>query len=189
MRIYTKKGDNGITTLMEEIRVSKTDDRIELLGTIDELSSHIGLAKAAMRKDDKERLSLIQQELIKMMAGIAEPRNIEYKFHEEQICRIEKEIDKVENLFSRDNKFVLYGGCEISARLDIARAVARRVERRFRKVNMNYVCDMQAMKYVNRLSDYLYILARYEDYKTEQNSKNDEFDEIVERVLKNIEIK
>lgn len=70
----------------------------------------------------------------------------------------------MESLFPRIKDSVLYGGCEQSARLDMARAVARRAERRFRKAAVNYGADPKAMQYLNRLSDYLYVAARYADY-------------------------
>ena len=124
MKIYTKNGDTGKTSLMNGISVSKSDDRIELLGTIDELSSHIGLAKVIASQPLQDRLSQIQKALIQMMAGIADPRNLNYRFTKEETFMLEEEIDRLEGLFPRAKEFVLYGGCELSARLDVARAVA-----------------------------------------------------------------
>ncbi len=126
MKIYTKNGDTGKTSLMNGVSVSKSDDRIELLGTIDELSSHIGLAKVIASQPLQDRLSQIQKALIQMMAGIADPRNLDYRFTKEETFMLEEEIDRLEGLFPRAKEFVLYGGCELSARLDVARAVARR---------------------------------------------------------------
>ncbi len=189
MKLYTKKGDSGMTSLMNGVQVSKTDDRVELLGTIDELSSHIGLAKILLSEDSKKELSSIQESLITIMAGIADPRNLNFKVKEEQITYIEEQIDKIENSFPREKKFILYGGCESSARLDIARAVARRAERRFRKVELHYGVDLKAMQYMNRLSDYLYILARYEDYKAKKHMEHPQVEQVVQEVLRNIQIK
>lgn len=169
MKIYTKQGDAGMTSLLGEQQVSKTDDRIELLGTIDELSSFIGLAKAAIIEENKkEQLSYIQQILMQIMVGISDSSCEEYRMNEVELPKLEKAIDEVEQEFPRMKTFVLYGECEISARLDVARAVARRAERLFHKVNSNYKTDEKAIQYMNRLSDYLYILARYEDYKYKQ---------------------
>lgn len=78
---------------------------------------------------------------------------------------MEEQIDELEAAFPRARDFVLYGGCELSARLDIARAVTRRAERRFRKVAQNYGADAKAMQYVNRLADYLYVEARFADHQ------------------------
>lgn len=181
MSIYTKTGDEGRTSLMNQVGVSKWDDRIELLGTIDELSSQIGLAKAAAPDSLKERLSRIQRELIQMMAGIAEPGNREYRFTDGHIAWLEAAIDEQEASFQRPKEFVLYGGCERSARLDVARAVARRAERRFWKVEKAFGADKKAVQYINRLSDYLYVEARYAD-EQERICR-----EVAEQVVKRME--
>ena len=164
MSIYTKKGDSGKTSLMDGISVSKSDDRIELLGTIDELNSSIGLAKVIADHPLYDELARRQQELLQMMNGIADPRNPDHRFTKEETLTLEEGIDHMESLFPRIKDFVLYGGCEQSARLDMARAVARRAERRFRKAALKYGADPKAMQYLNRLSDYLYVAARYADY-------------------------
>ena len=163
MGIYTKTGDNGTTSLLNRARVSKCDDRIELLGTIDELSAQLGLAKVLLCDTGKANISKIQETLITIMAGIAEMYSQKYRISEETVTWLEENIDKLESKFEREHKFVLYGGCEASARVDVARAVARRAERRFTKVNQIHRADKNAMKYINRLSDYLYVLARYID--------------------------
>lgn len=164
MGIYTKQGDRGTTSLMNGISISKADDRIELVGTIDELNSLIGLAKVIAVPELHEKLTGIQRELMQMMAGIAEPGNQKYLFTKEQTLALEEDIDWLEGRFPRAKEFVLYGGCEQSARLDVARAVARRAERRFRVVAQKYGADAKAVRYMNRLSDYLYMAARYADY-------------------------
>lgn len=182
MNIYTKKGDTGSTSLCNGVRISKADDRIELVGTIDELSSFLGLAKVVADEQLKDALSHIQRNLILIMAGVADPKNMEYRFHKEETDFLEKEIDRLEQSFSRAKEFVLYGGCEVSARLDVARAVARRAERRFQKVSRNYGADANAMQYMNRLADYLYIWARYLDAEIKQQENAT----IEETVVKNI---
>lgn len=173
MSIYTKNGDDGKTSLMNGISVSKSDDRIELIGTIDELNSALGLAKVLTNGALYERLSQIQRELMQMISGIADPRNLDYRFSKEEVLSLEEEIDRMEAAFPRAKDFVLYGGCEQSARLDMARAVARRAERRFRIVFQNYGADPKAMQYMNRLSDYLYVTARYMDYLISTRSETD----------------
>ena len=147
------------------MKVAKYDDRMELLGTIDELSSHIGLAKVVADPEIKDRLSKIQEELIQVMAKIADPGNKKYCLVDEQVLYLERTIDQLEQSFQRRREFVLYGGCELSARLDVARTIARRAERRFVKVSKGYNTDSKALEYMNRLSDYLYIEARYADYR------------------------
>lgn len=165
MKVYTKNGDSGTTSLMHGISVSKSDDRVELIGVIDEANSHIGLAKVLSDDTLNRQLSHIQKNLIQIMAGIADPGNLDYRFNREETLGLEEEIDHLEASFPRVKDFVLYGGCELSARFDVARAVIRRAERRFRKVSQNYGADAKAGQYINRLADYLYIAARYADYR------------------------
>lgn len=165
MKLYTKRGDCGNTMLLNE-EVSKCDERIELLGTLDELSSHVGLAKVVGTHEIRIRLSKIQEELIQMMAAVADNEDTRYGFRQEQTFELEKIIDDLERMFPREKKLVLYGGCELSARLDVARAVARRAERTYWQLSKTYQTDNNALQYLNRLSDYLYIEARYADYRT-----------------------
>jgi cob(I)alamin adenosyltransferase len=112
----------------------------------------------------KDKLAKIQGDLMLLMAKVADPRKREYSFTQEQVTFLEAEIDRLEAAFPRKKAFVLYGGCELSARLDVARTVARRAERRFFKAAQWYGADAKAQQYINRLSDYLYIEARYADY-------------------------
>ena len=79
--------------------------------------------------------------------------------------KLEEKIDALEDKFEREKKLVLYGSCEESARLDLARVAARKTERYFWKVQKEYELDILAIQYMNRLSDYFYVLARFEDYK------------------------
>ena len=156
MKVYTKKGDGGNTSLANGMSVSKADDRIELIGTIDELNSYIGHAKVLSEDHLKTNLAEIQRTLMKIMAAVADPRD-----------------------------FVLYGGCELSARLDIARAVTRRAERRFRKVAQNYGADAKAMQYVNRLADYLYVEARFADHQAGNTEEGKLRETVIQNVMKN----
>ena len=165
MAIYTKTGDGGTTSLFNRARVPKFDERIELMGNIDELNSQLGLVKVIMCDKGKENIETIQKDLMKIMAGIADFSNTSHRVCDSMIGFLEERIDKTESLFPREHSFVLYGKCEASARIDVARAVARRAERRFCKVSQIYGADAKAIMYINRLSDYLYVLARYIDYK------------------------
>lgn len=165
MKLYTKQGDGGKTSLANGGKVPKYDDRMELLGAIDELSAQIGMAKVVADPELKERLARIQRDLMQLMAKVADQRQHAYSFSQEQVSFLEEEIDRLEEAFPRKKEFVLYGGCELSARLDVARTVARRAERRFWKATQWYGGDTKAQQYINRLSDYLYIEARYADYR------------------------
>ena len=167
MKIYTMTGDGGYTSLLNNSRVSKTDDRIELLGSIDELSSHLGLAKVAADTAFKEDISKIQSTLIKLMASVASNASSQYALSCNDVKFLESKIDEMENGFERSKGFVLYGGCELSARLDVARAVARRAERAYCRALRFHHLDSNSQKYLNRLADYLYVCARCADYKSE----------------------
>ena len=173
MKVYTKKGDGGNTSLANGMSVSKADDRIELIGTIDELNSYIGHAKVLSEGHLKTNLAEIQRTLMKIMAAVADPRNLDYRMSAE------------ETAFPRARDFVLYGGCELSARLDIARAVTRRAERRFRKVAQNYGADAKAMQYVNRLADYLYVEARFADHQAGNTEEGKLRETVIQNVMKN----
>ena len=173
MNLYTKTGDNGTTNLMKLQNVSKTDDRIQLLGSIDELTSNIGLIKASENNEDiLKELERIQQNLMKIMAGVADQFNREHKMSDEETIHLEEEIDRLENSFSRKKEFVLPGSNVKSAQIDVTRTIARRTERALIMVDKKYNADPGAKKYMNRLADYFYILARYVDYLYENSVTN-----------------
>ena len=92
MSVYTKTGDRGTTSLANGLSISKSDDRIELLGTIDELNSHIGLAKVLADSALKDQLSHIQRNLMQIMACVADPRNMDYRFSSDETKELEGEI-------------------------------------------------------------------------------------------------
>ncbi|MDO4307769.1 MAG: cob(I)yrinic acid a,c-diamide adenosyltransferase [Eubacteriales bacterium] len=164
MNIYTKNGDKGTTDLIRTKNVSKSDDRIQLVGTIDELTSHLGLVKTMLDDPDVIRiLEKIQATLITVMAGVADPYNREYKISDDKTAVLEEEIDRMEGLFERPKKFILPGACRLSAEIDVARTVARRAERALALVSVKFGADTGTKKYMNRLADYLYVLARYTD--------------------------
>ncbi len=163
MKIYTRCGDRGETSLADGTRVSKSDERIELLGTLDELSSFIGMAKPLCGDELKAKLSQIQKELMQIMAAIANVGTTALAVKEQQIEALEQEIDRLGGLYTSPINFVLYGGSELSARLDVARSVARRAERIFCKTMPHISLDLLFLRYLNRLSDYLYAAARYSD--------------------------
>lgn len=187
MKVYTRNGDNGRTSLLDGRSVLKTDDRIELLGTIDELNSHIGMAKVLADDELRTQLTHIQKTLMSIMSGVAAPMKREYRFDAKETEELERWIDAMEDSFERPRSFVLYGGCEESARLDVARAVARRAERRFRTVAQKYVADKKAMAYVNRLSDFLYVAARRADDLADHVRSEGIRQEVIRDVLKNSE--
>ena len=164
MNIYTKNGDRGITSLTQTKNISKSDDRIELVGAIDELTSHLGLIKTmSIPAGALRMLEDIQHTLIRLMAGVSDPYNKEYRIEAKKTQALEAEIDRLEGLFDRPKEFVLPGNNRISAEIDIARSVARRAERALASVSVKFGADNESKKFMNRLGDYLYVLARYAD--------------------------
>ena len=171
MNIYTKNGDRGTTDLVRTKNVSKSDDRIQLVGTIEELISHLGLVRTMMKDQDMiHSLEKIQGTLTAAMAGVADPYNREYKLGDERTELLEQEIDRLSGLFQEPSGMILPGKNRLSAEIDITRAVARRAERMVAAVSVKFGADNGTKKYMNRLADYLYVLARYTD-ATEDNGE------------------
>lgn len=171
MNIYTKTGDNGTTSLTKYSNVSKSDDRIQLLGNIDELTSNLGLVKAsASDRYIIEEIERIQKNLMTIMAGISDSDNHIYELNENEVIHLEKEINLIEQSFERKKEFILPGSTTHSAQIDITRTIARRSERWLSLVDRKFKSDQGARKYMNRLADYLYMLARKTDYLN-QNKK------------------
>ena len=176
MSIYTANGDKGTTNLVHTKNVSKSDDRIQLVGTIDELSSHLGLIKTMMSKaDDIRFIENIQRTLNAVCLGVADPFNREFRTEDDRTGQLEEEISRLEGLFHcPEEENILPGSSRLSAELDIARAVARRAERDLAAVSVKFGADNGAKKYMNRLSDYLYVMARYMETTEQPVQKKEE---------------
>lgn len=171
MNIYTKNGDKGTTSLIHTKNISKSDDRINLVGTIDELTSNLGLIKTLLRECPAEEyqtqavqmLEEVQEKLILVMAGVADPYKKDYRIDQTLTEKLEAQIDRLEAEFDRPKEFILPGKTKLSAQIDIARTVARRAERALAQVSVKFGADNGAKGLMNRLADYLYVLARYVD--------------------------
>lgn len=164
MRIYTKTGDKGTTSLFDGNRVAKDDIRVESYGTIDELGSFMGLAKNYVEDDDiKELIENIQNKLFTLASNLATEDEANIKFHivENDIVFLEGIIDKYMNLLDNPMGFIVPGSNTKSAYLHVARTVCRRAERRIISLSRVAIVDPLLIKYVNRLSDCLYALARF----------------------------
>ncbi len=156
MSIYTRTGDFGTTSLYGGKRISKADCQIETCGSIDELTSYIGLAVIKL-KDKKEADSLveIQKDLYKIMSFLSGAK-IDLSPLEKKVIEFEKRIDLMEEKLPKLNKFILPGGTEISSWFHILRVICRRAERNVVRFNNNIII----VKYLNRLSDLLFVMAR-----------------------------
>ena len=170
MRIYTAKGDQGQTDLLGE-RVGKDDPRIELLGSLDETTSAIGLGRAHARAARTgERLVAAQRDLYQIMAELAftdELRPDGFQLPEERVAWLETEIARATEEVTLPPQFVLPGDTAGGAVLDVARTVARRAERAAVVLDRaGHISNPQILRYLNRLSSLLFILARAEDAQT-----------------------
>ncbi|SCH73017.1 Cob(I)yrinic acid a%2Cc-diamide adenosyltransferase [uncultured Blautia sp.] len=164
MEVYTGYGDKGMTDLSHTKNVSKSDDRICLMGSIEELVSHIGLVRALIGDGDVVRmLEKISETLKKITDGVSDPYNREFKVSEDRTELLEEEIGWMRKIFSGERLPILPGDSRVAAEIDVTRAVARRAERELALVSVKFGSDTGAKKYMNRLSDYFYVLARYVD--------------------------
>ena len=165
MKIYTKKGDKGETSLLGGTRVSKSHIRIESYGTVDELNSWIGLIRdQQIDKDTKKILIHIQDRLFTIGSHLAsDPTKHGIKIpdiKEENVTALEKEMDKMNEVLPEMKNFVLPGGHSIVSYCHIARCVCRRAERCVVHLANEEKVEGIIIKYLNRLSDYLFVLSR-----------------------------
>ena len=172
MKIYTKTGDKGTTALYGGTRVKKYNLRIDSYGTVDELNSYIGLIKDQEISDTvKEVLLRIQNELFTLGAMLATPPEKETlksgkerlnipKVNENSITFLENEIDKIDEVLPQMTHFILPGGHQAVSFCHVARCVCRRAERLCVELNDEENINSDILKYVNRLSDFLFTLAR-----------------------------
>ena len=162
MSIYTKRGDRGITDMAHTSNISKSDDRIRLLGTIDELNSHIDLVRSMLSQAEViSLLENIQNNLNLIAAGVSNPYDRNSRISEKETAFLETETDRMEALCAQPVPEKLTGKNRLAAEIEITRAVARRAERCLAQVSVKFGADNESKKFLNRLSDYLYILARY----------------------------
>ena len=168
MKIYTKTGDKGSTSLIGGTKVPKSHLRIEAYGTVDELNSYIGLCRDLLSDNAiRELLQEIQDRLFTIGSSLAcdpekEPRMRLPDLKETDIQLLEKSIDKMNEDLPEMKSFILPGGHTTVSHLHIARCVCRRAERCVVRLEMESPeKDSLTLKYLNRLSDYLFVLARY----------------------------
>lgn len=164
-RIYTKTGDAGDTSLFDGTRVAKSDARVDAYGHVDELCAWLGLVVTATEPGDiPVAIARVQRELFAVGARLADPRHRiaprlgKADLGPEAAARLESEIDRFETELDPLRHFILPGGAEAGARLHVARAVCRRAERAV--VALGAEADSGVVVYLNRLSDWLFVLAR-----------------------------
>ena len=172
MKIYTKYGDKGKTKLYGGHTVSKTNVRVEAYGTMDELCSLVGLIVAEMKeyielKDLVEEVEEIQQQLFDCGSDLATPRELRpYKQTPDMIEFLENKIDEYGVQLPKLEKFIIPGGHKVSALFHQARTMTRRLERRIVAViESDELVNLVGQKYINRLSDYFFVVARLVNMK------------------------
>jgi cob(I)alamin adenosyltransferase len=166
MKIYTKKGDAGETGLFGNARVPQDDLRIRTYGTFDELNSILGLSlsEADLPKTLRPILERVQAELFQLGAEIATPRGKDSGIllvTEASTEKLETEIDKMESELPPLKTFILPGGTRVSSLLHLARTVCRRAERELITLNRAEPQRADVLQYLNRLSDHLFVAARF----------------------------
>lgn len=167
MKIYTKKGDKGETSLFGGQKVSKNSKRITSYGTVDELNSVLGMARAfGTSKEGNKLLQIIQQQLFVLGADLATPASKSVRIDrisESEVQFLEENIDKLEESLKPLKHFILPGGIQSAAVLHYARTVCRRAERNTVDCSQEEEISALAIQYLNRLSDFLFVLARFEN--------------------------
>ncbi len=169
MKIYTRGGDKGETGIHGGLRVDKDDIRIEANGTLDELNSLLGLirALAGEKHEWQEMLYFLQKELMVVMSHVATPAGLRSQnpnpLSEDLDVYCERQIDRLNSLMAHPSShFILPGGNVLSAQCHVARTVARRAERRLWTLNREDELPPVILRFVNRLSDLLFTMARQE---------------------------
>lgn len=164
VKIYTKTGDSGTTSLFGGKRLTKDDTRVEAYGTVDELNSLLGIILAENPQADViKKVTRVQKELFVLGSDLSAPYDIKVKvprISKTYITRLEKEIDRMEQNLPKLKNFILPGGSLIGSKLHLARGVARRAERATASLSSKEKINRNAQIYINRLSDWLFVLAR-----------------------------
>ena len=172
MKIYTKTGDSGETSLFDNTRVSKADARVDAYGEVDEVNACLGAARAAGMDDDMAALvESLQKDLFALGARLADPsariaaRVEKAVIGDAAIARLEQAIDRLEETLPPLRRFILPGGSTAGALLHLARTVCRRAERRVVALGSDAV-EPVLIVYLNRLSDLLFVMARAVNHRS-----------------------
>ncbi|WP_455497793.1 cob(I)yrinic acid a,c-diamide adenosyltransferase [Coprobacter sp.] len=167
-KIYTKTGDRGQTSLVGGKRISKCDVRLEAYGTVDELNAHLGMLITSLPvlSSDTELLQFIQNKLFVVGSYLATDTSFTELREASHIKitdieRIERRIDEIDRVLPPLNRFILPGGVPAAAKAHICRTVCRRAERRICAVAEQNDIDDLILRFINRLSDYLFVLSRF----------------------------
>ncbi len=162
--LYTRTGDDGTTALANGLRTHKTSARLEAYGTVDELNSWLGViaSRASVPPQEAECLHRLMNTLFNLGAYLATPgaAAADFGITEDSVTELERAIDNMDSLLEPMHCFILPTGATTGAFAQVARAVCRRAERRILALAQSEEVDRHAIKLINRLSDYLFALAR-----------------------------
>jgi cob(I)alamin adenosyltransferase len=170
VKIYTKTGDKGQTSLLNGKRVSKAELRLEAYGTLDELNSHLGLLVAQLSSDLFPLSEAIQSQLFTMGSHLAVEGKPDFPmpvWEAELTERLELQMDQWNGVLPELKNFILPGGSTASAQCHVARTICRRAERRIVALAADAEVDQSIITFVNRLSDYLFVMARWIDFSNQ----------------------
>lgn len=162
MKPYTKTGDKGTTSLIGGKRVAKTDIHLEIYGTLDELSSFIGLLKQSISAEHRTILVNIQETLVQINSLFANDNpewDAKHPFDEQKTAQLEQQIDQIDEQLPCIQSFLLPGCNSCNALCNVCRCVCRRAERAIHQINL-FTNQEKAAIYINRLSDYFFVLGR-----------------------------
>ena len=165
-KVYTRRGDEGQTSLVGGQRVSKASVRLESYGTVDELSSHLGLLASMLPEGhDKEMVESVQNNLFNVCTNLATdqsktPLYPSAHLPEGEIALLEQEVDTIMHELPEAQGFILPGGTREAAQAHVCRTVCRRAERRIVALSEEADVSPEVQQYINRLSDYLFVLAK-----------------------------
>jgi len=166
MKIYTKKGDSGHTSLIDGQIVNKHNLSVDAYGTVDELNSFLGLLKDYIKDETiKDILNNIQPKLFSIGSILASGKNQnmleKVKIEKRDVKYIEFHIDSMNNELPELKNFIIPGGHKISSYSHVCRSICRRAERRISELNNEQSVDPNILSYINRLSDFFFVLSRY----------------------------
>lgn len=174
-KVYTRTGDKGQTSIVGGIRMSKASERLEAYGTVDELSSHLGLLASMLKEGEYyDMIIRIQRNLFNVCTNLATdqsqtPLYDSAKLAEGEIELLEKEVDRLMKLLPERQGFILPGGTMTASQAHVCRTVCRRAERRIVALSEKAQISPETLQYVNRLSDYLFVLAKIINFNTGQS--------------------
>ena len=171
-RVYTRTGDKGETSLVGGVKIKKSNIRLEAYGTVDELSAQLGMLVAMMDNGEERQMVIhVQNILFNVCTHLATdqsqtPLYPSARVPEEEVKLLEERVDMLMKKLPERQGFILPGGCQAACQAHICRTVCRRAERRIAALSEEAIVGQEVQQYINRLSDYLFVLAKIINFNT-----------------------